>query len=487
MRLRSTSMSVVVLTAIGAGLRFATLDRQSFWLDELVTVSLLRQGFGDMLGQIPETEATPYLYYVLGWAWASVFGLGEIGLRSLSALAGTAAIPVAYGAGAALVSRRVGLVAAALVAVNPFLVWYSQEARSYSLLALLGAFSVWLFALAIRSDRRALAGWAVASSLAIATHYFAAFLVVPEAIWLLYARHPRRPAVVASILPAATLVAHLPLLLEQRGNAEAVVRGSLALRSAGIPKNLAVGYSFPAEVLGSLLAAVLLLAGLALLVTRASSRDQLGALVAASLAAGSIAIPLGLALLGADHVVARNAIIAVVPAAVFLGAGYASNRVGISAAAALCVLSVASSLAPALDARYGRTDWRAAAEALATPAGERAIVVTPFMSRTLWDPYLRGLREPEGETALVQEIVVLGLASEGAFSAGAVRPPDGPPFASPSGFRLVEFERRPTYTLARYRAATARRATIEALAQLRLSTEQPGVLLQTPDDVGVHG
>lgn len=486
MRLYSWLGPVVVLTAIGAALRFATLDEQSYWLDELETVSLLRREFGDMLGQIPKTEATPYIYYVLAWGWASAFGLGEVGLRSLSALVGAAVVPVAYGAGSTLVSRRVGLVAAALVGVNPLLVWYSQEARSYSLLALLAACTVLLFGRALRANRLALAAWAMVSSLAIATHYFAVFLVLVEAIWLVYALRPRRPAVVAVLLPAATLAVHLPLLLEQRGNAEAVVRGSLVVRSAGIPKNLAVGYSFPAEVLGSLLAAGLLLAGLALLVTRASPRDQLGAFVAASLAVGSIAIPLALALLGADHVVARNAIIAVVPAAVFLGAGYASNRLGIVAAVALCVLSGAISLAPSLDARYGRTDWRAAAKALESPTVERAIVVTPFMSRTLWDPYLPGLTEPAGETARVQEIVVLGLASEGGFSAGAVRPPDGPASAPPSGFRLTEFERRSTYTLARYRATTTRAVTIEALGVLRLSTEQPGVLLQPPDGMGAH-
>ena len=135
----SVVVLVAALTAVGATLRFATLDRQSFWLDELVTVSLLRMDFDDLLRAIPESEATPYLYYVLAWPWTRLFGFGEVGLRSLSALAGAAIVPVAYGAGAVLVSRRTGLVAAALVSVHPFLVWYSQEARAYSLFALLAA------------------------------------------------------------------------------------------------------------------------------------------------------------------------------------------------------------------------------------------------------------------------------------------------------------------------------------------------------------
>jgi len=65
---RNTWIAVLGLTVLGALLRFATLDAQSFWLDELVTVSLLRLDFDDMLDAIPESEATPYLYYGRGRA-----------------------------------------------------------------------------------------------------------------------------------------------------------------------------------------------------------------------------------------------------------------------------------------------------------------------------------------------------------------------------------------------------------------------------------
>jgi len=235
MRARSTLLAVLGLTLLGAALRFPTLDRQSFWLDELVTVSLLDHGLGDVLREVPRSEATPFVYYVVAWAWGSLFGLGEVGIRTLSALAGTATIPVAYGAGAVLVSRRAGLVAAALVAVNPFLVWYSQEARSYALLALLGAGTVLAFGHALRGSGRWLAGWAVISALAIATHYYALFLVGAEVVWLLVRVRPSRPVALASLIPAATLVAHVPLLLEQRDNGEAVTGSSLVVRIAGIP------------------------------------------------------------------------------------------------------------------------------------------------------------------------------------------------------------------------------------------------------------
>jgi mannosyltransferase len=470
---------VLALTLLGAVLRFPTLDRQSFWLDELVTTSLLDRSLGDVLREIPRTEATPYLYYVVAWLWGSVFGLGEVGLRSLSALAGTATIPIAYGAGAVLVSRRAGIVAAALVATSPFLVWYSQEARSYALFALLGATSVLTFGLALRGDRRWLAGWAVVCALALATHYFGLFLVAAEAVWLLVRLRPRLPVVLASLVPVATLLAHLPVLLDQRGNGEAVAGSSLAGRIAGIPKNLVVGYSFPAEALGSAVAALLVVVGV-VLVARLGRPYRAAAFVAGSLAAAVVVVPVLLAAVGIDFLIARNTIAAVVPAAVCLGAGYAAGRFGLAAATALCVLCVAVSLAPALDTTYGRTDWRAAAAALGDPTEPRVIVVTPFMNRSLWRPYLPGLGEPEGPGADVRQIASVGLATEGGYSAGGLTPPEVDVPEPVAGFRVVKVSRRPTYTLVLYQADRLRYVPLSTLARLALTDEQPGILLQSP-------
>ena len=469
---------VFALTLLGALLRFPTLDRQSFWLDELVTASLLDRGLGDVVREIPRTEATPYVYYVVAWLWSSVFGLGEVGLRSLSALAGTATIPVAYLAGGVLVSRRAGLVAAALVATSPFLVWYSQEARSYALFALLGATSVLAFGLALRGERRWLAGWCLVGSLTLSTHYFGVFLVGAEALWLLTRLGPRLPVVLASLVPVATLLAQLPVLLDQRGNGEAVAGSSLAARIAGIPKNLVVGYSFPLEAAGSVLAACLVLLGL-VLAARLTPGERRGALVAGSLAAAVVLVPVALAAVGRDYVIARNAIVAVVPAAVCLGGGLASRRLGVAAAVLLCALCTAVGVAPAFDATYGRTDWRGAAEAIGPTDADRVLVVTPFMSRSLWGPYLPGLSEPERNRVVVREVVVAGLATEGGYSAGPLEPPDvGEPKALP-GFRVAAIERRPTFTLVRYVASQPTPISIETLGGLALTDEQPGIALQT--------
>jgi mannosyltransferase len=468
------------LSALGGVLRFATLDRQSFWLDELVTVSLVRRNFGDMVHAIPHSEATPYLYYVLAWPWARLFGSGEVGLRSLSALAGTATVVAAYGAGASLVSRRVGLIACALVAVNPFLLWYSQEARAYALVTLFVAVGLWLFGRTLAGERRALTGWALLSALALATHYFAVFVVVPEAVWLVARLRDRRRAVAAALIPTFVLLAELPLLLAQRGNGESAAQSAFHKRIVGVPKDLVVGFSFPGELFGSILASLLVVSGLALLAIRTPARERKRALIPGTMAAFAIVAPIVLAGGGADYVTGRNAIVAVVPGAVCLGAGYAANRAGLVAASALCVLSLAIGLSVSLDNKYGRTDWRGLAEAIGPASAARALVVTPDIDAALWRIYLPGVQELHDRPARVHEIVVAGLATQGGFSAGALKPPPATPRPAPPGFKLVGVRRTSTFALIRYRAAQPARVSVARLGGLALVGGASALLVQRP-------
>ncbi|HYZ80543.1 MAG TPA: glycosyltransferase family 39 protein, partial [Solirubrobacteraceae bacterium] len=194
-------LAVGALVVLGAALRFYGLSHQGFWFDEANTAQLVRFSPGKMLGLLPQSESTPPLYYCVAWVWARIFGFDEAGLRSLSALCGVLTIPVAYLVGAQLVSRRAGLIATALAACSPLLIWYSQEARSYAMLILLTALSLLAFVSARAAPTpRALALWALASVLALATHYYAAVAVAPEAGWLLARqRRPRAVRVAVAI------------------------------------------------------------------------------------------------------------------------------------------------------------------------------------------------------------------------------------------------------------------------------------------------
>jgi predicted membrane-bound mannosyltransferase len=478
---------VAALTALGAALRFATLDVQSLSGDEGVTSALLHMPLGEMLSTIPDTESTPPLYYVLAWLWTQVFGHGEVGMRSLSALAGTAAIPAVFAAGRALASARVGLIAAGLAAVSPLLVWYSQEGRAYSLLVLLAALSLWLMARALEEPRaRWLAGWAAVCGLALATHYYAGFLILGEAAWLVSRLRPRRPALLSCAAIGAVALALLPLALDQRstGNFTRFIEEiDLTQRVKEAPKKFLVGeqgtpgdYGQPAEAL-KFVAAVLVLLAAGLLLARARARERAGGLTAAAVGLVAAGFPLAMALFGFDYFAAYLLIAAWVPLAVAAAAGFAAaGRAGMAAATALGLAMLAVTISvPAGDA-LRRPDYRAAADALGDAPVSRAIVVNPDNSLSPLEHYRSDLDPLSLSGTSVREIAVLGMASQdGSWrerAAGAPR--------VPAGFREVSREEDESFTLVRYRAARPRRVGGAELVDARLGEGPPTAALQRP-------
>ncbi|MGN6189603.1 MAG: glycosyltransferase family 39 protein [Conexibacter sp.] len=410
--------AIVVLAAV---LRFATLRTQSIWFDEAATWDLIRRPFGAMLSRLPDGESNPPLFYVLEWVWTRAFGDGEGGLRSLSALAGLLTVPVAYAIGrsavagaARAVAERAGLAAAALVAVNPLLVWFSQEARSYALATLLSALALLLFLRALDGvGGRVLAGWALAAALALATHYFTAFVLAPQALWLLW-RHPRRREAVAAV-GALVLVglALLPLLLAQAGNPYDIAGTSLAVRLAQVPKQFLLGYRGPLVLPFGLLGAALTAGGAWLLLRRTPRPVRERALLLAGIGAVGVALPLLAALAGADYLNTRNLLPALIPLLAALAVGCLATdapRVGSALIVGLCAISLAIVVAVATDAEYQRQDWKGLAHALGMSSGARALVVSPANGDLALRYYGRDLRPMGPRGAQVREVDVVTVA-----------------------------------------------------------------------------
>ena len=447
-------MLLAGIVVVGAALRFATLDGQSYWFDEAVTVRLLRMDLGDMLSAIPDSESTPPLYYAIAWFWTKLFGTGEVGLRSLSALAGTATIPVVYAvATRARLSARTGLIAAALAAVNPLLVWYSQEARAYALLVLLCALTLVVLPRALESpSKRNLATWAALSALAIATHYFAAFLIVPEALWLFHRWRSRTVVPIAGV--GVVSLALLPMAIQQAENDGArFIRGSSEIgRLGSVPKQFLVGYDAPGELIATVAAALLALYGVYRLIRRATAEDRRTVLPYALLALAVVAVPAVLSIGGADYLITRNVIVALIPALVVLAAGYATSRSGMAAAAALGLVGLAMCVGVAIDDRYQRDDWRDVAAELGPATQPRLLVVSPVNGAVPLQLYLEGSRATRpDEHAPIREVDVIGFAPRGPGDpAHAPRPPSPPPLPGFGEARRVETD---TYTLVTFRSA----------------------------------
>ncbi len=136
---------LALITGFAAVVRLVRLGAESFWIDEVSqarTASLIpSHGWRAIASR---DNVSPLSHVILA-AVQRVFGRSEIAARVPGALAGVLLVLVAYALGRRLFNVRAGLIAAALVAVSPYAVWYSRDARMYSYLALLSALYLWCF------------------------------------------------------------------------------------------------------------------------------------------------------------------------------------------------------------------------------------------------------------------------------------------------------------------------------------------------------
>jgi 4-amino-4-deoxy-L-arabinose transferase-like glycosyltransferase len=468
-------LALALVCVAGAALRFATLGTQSLWLDEATTAQLLRMDLPGLLSAIPDSESSPPLYYVLAWLWSQLFGTGEVALRSLPALLGTATIPVVWALGRRLGGERAGLAAAALVAVNPMLVWFSQEARAYALLALLGVLStlMWLRALEAPRPGRVVA-WGAVGALALASHYFAVFLVGPQALWLALRAPTLRDRLTALALPVAAAAALAPLALAQRANdSAAFITGTgLAHRLAQVPKQFLVGYDAPLEKLLAIASALALAVGVVglvrLLAGRAgvAQRARADALRLTAITVAALALPALLALAGEDHVLTRNVLAALPLAATLVGAGIAAVAAvapwpAAAATAAACALGLVAVVGVAVDPALQREDWRGAAHALG-PSGGRRVVVSSAGALVPLRYYLPGLR-PLAAPATTTEVDYVAIAiHRGGLHSTPPRPRDLPPPVP--GFAVTKRLETASFTVVRMQAPAPQPLAPGALA-----------------------
>jgi uncharacterized membrane protein len=488
-RTRSRAFWIVAgLTLLAAALRFLTLGAQSYHHDEIVTASrVLRGGFGHAMDAVNFSESAPPLYYAIAWVWTQLTGTGEFGLRSISALAGVVTVPVAYLIGIELRGRRAGLMAAALVAVNPMLLWYSQEARVYALLVLLCAVSLLYCVRAMRSgSRRDAIAWGLFSGLALATHYFAVFPLVAEVVWLL--RRRRRECLPGLGVIAVFGLALAPLAIHQMSleHAEWISNFSLGHRLWETAATFVTGETSdiiarPEHPALSFVPLALALARLALLASRASSEERRAAALPLTVALAGVGIPILLALVspGKDFVLARNLIPALVPLLIAVAIGVTlpgARRLGTAIGAALLAYSLGFCVWASASPDLQRPNWHTVASHLGEPAAPRATVTWALGLASLRYYLSTGaiqVTAAEGYDWLVHEIV---FVSDG-------EAPAPPRHLLGPGFRQVALEDAGRLEIRRYALPGPGLAPLRLrqLRQAQLNFRNNGALL---DGVG---
>ncbi len=127
---------LVLMMGFVAALSIFILSRQSLRLDESQSLWQVSHTPSKLLYLVAQDVHVP-LYHFLLYAWTIAFGNGVATVRYMSLLFFAATIPLVYILGRDTFNRRIGLTAATLLTLSPFMNWYGSEARMYSLLTMM--------------------------------------------------------------------------------------------------------------------------------------------------------------------------------------------------------------------------------------------------------------------------------------------------------------------------------------------------------------
>jgi hypothetical protein len=212
---RSSAALLIALMGLAAWLRTRSLDG-TLWIDEALSRGIALHAVTDIPGLLRQ-DGSPPLYYLVLHGWMELVGDGEAALRALSVVFAVACVPASYWAGQAAGGARTGRIAAALAALTPFLTIYGQEARMYSLVALLSIVATGALVRGFVDGSRAFqAVFAATVAALLYTHAWALFVVPATLVALaLVGRDALRSGAVALAAALVVFAPWLPVLVDQ--------------------------------------------------------------------------------------------------------------------------------------------------------------------------------------------------------------------------------------------------------------------------------
>ena len=410
---RAPLIAVAVLTVLAFGLRIVGVDQSLFGDEHYTYATVTDNSLGGAVSDVYHTSVTPPLHYVLAWLSLQWGGDDVILLRVPSLIFGTALVPLVFAIGRRVAGARAGLLAAVVIALDPFAIWYSDEARAYALMTFLVAFST--FAMLRAADgggRRWWVLWAGSACAALYSHYTAVFVIGAEALWALWVHRARWREI--ALVQVAIVVGYLPWVpgyLEQHSTKFSTEQSHLFTPdvSAGLvlslPFNTLVGHPhFRLRELPGEWGLVLIFVVVVLAVVVAVRRPAvLRALVPLRSERGlmlilAVATPLGLLLYaagGTSLFLARN-LSASLPALAIL-VGLVLHRLAAEvprwlggSALAVFVAVLGINVAHGIDSHHRKPPYREAARYLDRTADPRdPVVETPY-----WAVFFRSPRLP---------------------------------------------------------------------------------------------
>lgn len=201
---------------LGLILRLISLN-QSLWLDEAInTLAVKNYSLVDLITQYARADFHPPGWFIILWFWTKIFDYSEIAVRIPSVIFGVLTIYVTYLIGNKLVSKNLGVVAALLISINPLHIYYSQEARMYSLAALAVSLNILLLTKLIKGEKLKLIFLILSNIFVLVSDYIAYFIFPAEFIFLFfYKKEHIKKWLLALSLAVASGFWWLPVFLSQ--------------------------------------------------------------------------------------------------------------------------------------------------------------------------------------------------------------------------------------------------------------------------------
>jgi uncharacterized membrane protein len=217
LRSRYTQL-LVSLTIIGLFLRFYNLGFNSLWLDEATTHHFAKLSFMEIWELTAGGEYNPPLFH---WVehFMLFFGNSEVILRFIPAFSGILTIPLFYFIGKEFLDRNTGILAAAILTFSPFHIFYSQDARAYSMMLFFISLALLFYLFATRSnDKKFWILFSIFSALAFWTHFYSMIIIATLIIFALIINAGKIKGSVSEIKPlllsiAAFVLMCLPLII----------------------------------------------------------------------------------------------------------------------------------------------------------------------------------------------------------------------------------------------------------------------------------
>ena len=387
---RGRVLLLAFVTLAGACFRLFHLGTKSLWLDEGATVTLARMAWPHFVHVWWYGEASfQGAFFLLMRVWLHL-GQSEVWVRLPAAIFGIASIPLIYLVARKLVGVGPALASAAILAFSPTHVYYSQEARSYTMTILLVLASSWFFVRAVEQNRETdWALWTVFGVLAVYSHYFASLVLVAQACSFFFHKKPapwgrlilHGLAILAIAAPGLTYVLRVP---------------PQAMTFPWMPKLTPKQLLHILLFLGGsgakfLLAAILWIAGVVAIRRERNGESTPGSYWRGMLVISWAAVPIVLTALASllhPIFVQRYMIFSLSATIMLAGRGVSAlpkRHVGFWLVVVLCVASIPTLF---LGYRKPREDWRSATNVILTSAqAGDGVVIYPFYAIPGFDYY----------------------------------------------------------------------------------------------------